>query len=145
MPSPSSTGAGRPGCQKMASAFFWGSDKQFDLIHRIQRERGATCAWIASGGAQCTPCSCGTGSLVADLRRRTDTVLGTETLPELDKLRAVADSLFRDDRAPATSPSRRSKVFYATHRGYTQLIGGLLNKLFECIPPNALTELTELR
>jgi hypothetical protein len=68
------------------------------LIHRMQRERGATAAWVARQGnssPSCVlPCQCGTGSLVADLRRRTDrqvAEVNADIVAELSRVRKSAD------------------------------------------------------
>ena len=79
--------------------------RALSLIHHLQRERGATAAYV-SGNADSQlsglwPCQCGTGSLVADLRRRTDRLATREIELELRQLRAQADHTTSDLQACA--------------------------------------------
>lgn len=92
------------------------------LVHRLQRERGATCAWVAGGGnvegrGVRLPLQCGSGSLVADLRRRTDrsTVTDEKMRVEISDLRKWADQ-------GVMEPGERAKAFYSTLNGYSSLI-----------------------
>ena len=91
-------------------------------MHRLQRERGATAARVAGGGSNkdLRPCACGTGSLVADLRRRTDRVATSEIASELGTLREAAD------RAP-TCPRECAAICFSMLAGYSKLIGSLLD------------------
>ena len=117
------------------------------LIHRIQRERGATCAYIASGGkSESLPCSCGTGSLVAHLRGRVDASEGwgghdSRLLPSYfleegaEQLRRVRQGVDRavhaqEDNVVSCTPCHRARVFCIVYSGYCDLIGGLIDRVF---------------
>ena len=143
------------------------------LIHRLQRERGATSAvrhglkpcqsclgpgcpahllpacadhtvcllatktcpqWVASGDTLVSPqqdrlkpsrpCACGTGSLVADLRRRTDRLAHEGIEKELKLLRDQADRF-------SGEPQECARMLFATLTGYSNLIKTLIDSALE--------------
>ena len=105
------------------------------LVHRLQRERGATAAWLAGGGAallQRGPCAIGTGSLVADFRRRTNRLVpaaskafGSDSIAsELQTLREAADG-------PISAGAQKidsAHLTFATLSNYSRLVARLLAK-----------------
>ena len=99
------------------------------LVHRLQRERGATCAWVAGGeeggAGRFYPCQCGTGSLVADVRRRTDrSVVDDETRAALAELRELSE------KADSTNPASCAKAFSLALTGYSTLIKRISSRAF---------------
>ena len=109
------------------------------IIHRLQRERGATCAYVASGGkSESLPGSCSTGSLVAHLRGRVDASWlehDSKLKEEAEQLRNVRQGV--DRAVPAherdvvsCTPCQRARVFCSVHTGYCNLIGGLIDRVF---------------
>lgn len=106
------------------------------LVQRLQRERGATAAWVAGSNTVnlqvFLPCQCGTGSLVADLRRRTDKVAPGDLEPELRTLRKLADRV-------GSNPSECARAFCSTLTGYSKLIKDVSGRAFDKMTPMVLT------
>ena len=107
---------------------------ELSLVHRLQRERGATAAWVSSSAPTLQPvlrpCSCGTGSLVADLRRRTDASLRrradaastADIASRLSKLREEADGA-------GTDVTTLARLCFVTLSGFSSLIKSILSSL----------------
>ena len=97
-------------------------------IHRLQRERGATAGFVASGGEYNPvarhPCNCGTGSLVADVRRRTDRIASEAVMSEVGPLRSSVDSAVNDVSCGCEA-GKAAKVFFSIFQGYSSIISGL--------------------
>ena len=104
------------------------------LVHRLQRERGATAAWVAGGGGGgVRPCACGTGSLVSDLRRRTDRLLTDEVASELRLLRDAADHALRDHglgQSGSEEASVRARTCFSTLSGYSALVKSVSTRAY---------------
>ena len=99
------------------------------LVHRLQRERGATCAWVAGSGTLTNrgmrlPLQCGSGSLVADLRRRTDRYAHERIGAGLARVRAIADQYGID-------PGQSASTFYSTFNGYSEMIEEVSKEAFK--------------
>ena len=105
-----------------------------ELIQRLQRERGASCAAVASGGALGVPCSCGTSSLMADARARTDGLAAEATECGGEAALGAALRSMRDfaDRSMSGAASARARAFCALMQRYSLLIGKLLARMHEC-------------
>lgn len=114
------------------------------LVHRLQCERGATCAWISSrcSASSVMPGSCGARSLVADLRLRTnhciamgDFELDAATSQLLSSVREQCDAStvalrFRENRQTAgLTPSELAKTICSVFSTYTRLVAGLLDRV----------------
>lgn len=100
------------------------------LVHRLQRERGATAAFVAGSvflGKTLRPCGCGTGSLVADLRRRTDRVVTDDILSELSGLRSAADVSF-------AGGGESARLCFSMLSGYSELIKSISTRAFVNLP-----------
>ena len=102
-----------------------------DVIHRLQCERGASCAMVASGG-KTDELWCGGGSLVASLRANTDLAIGAgahfETLASMrEKLDA---RLHAQRRAVDDATARRDALaFYTSLSSYTECVAMLLARI----------------
>jgi hypothetical protein len=72
----------------------------------------------------------GTGSLVLDLRRRTDRVASEEVIKEVNVLRAAADQSMADTTAAGMADMRSAKVFFSSLTGYSNLIARLLAQAY---------------
>ena len=106
--------------------------RAISLVHRLQRERGASAAFIASAEARISaskhlvPCSCGTASLVEDARRRTDRKATGTAAPEImAKLQMLRDAASRASTTDV-SASDRGRTCFQTISGYSALIVPLL-------------------
>jgi len=148
--------SGKPGCSSDEPLGRF--NELVKLIHRVQRERGATTAWLASRGlGSVMPGSCGAGSLVVDLRRRTDSValiaatrLGADTGGMLRKLRDQADSSCGASprataQAPALTPPELARTFYSVHNGYSRLIASLLTRALGDVERSVLPDIAMLK
>eukprot|EP00967_Tisochrysis_lutea_P121479 scaffold200269_cov32-Tisochrysis_lutea.AAC.1 len=111
------------------------------LINRLQRERGATCAWLSSrcSSSSVVPGSCGAGSLVADIRQRTNHCilmaqfeLDTESRQSLTKVRdqcdrAVGAMRFKDNKQiGGPTPAELARTVCSIFETYSDLIAMLL-------------------
>ena len=88
-----------------------------EVVHKVQRERGVTCGWVASGGTQ----FCG---LLQQCRARTDgSALEVSVMEQLNAIRCAADSSV--DQAPPSVASN----FFTIFSDYNSLIARLLRAL----------------
>ena len=89
-----------------------------DVVHRVQRERGVSCGWVASGGAQFC-------ALVKQCRARTETSeLDGELAEQLDAVRSAADHSVEQ-----MATNSRAHDFFTVFSSYNALIMRLLAKL----------------
>lgn len=111
------------------------------LVHRIQRERGATCAWIASrsssAGSDGASGLIKANTLVIDFRKRTNAciVAGRNRFPpqvsdKLREVREIADNFFSSIRSDASNKPLSADVtrrFSDVFTKYTDIISSVLN------------------
>ena len=122
------------------------------LLHCLQRERGSTCAMVASGGTQ--P---GVGTMVRQFRGDTDMACGADGLPlmrvagaAIERQRAKVDELFA--LGGSCKGHELGRSFYDTLVGYTAIIGGVLAEVearferrFEYQTASTLSSLSRLK
>lgn len=110
------------------------------LVHRIQRERGATCSWIATSGSvqtESVPLMPSAHSLVLDFRKRTNTCIAAgkrrispSAAAKLREVRELADPAgsVRSESSLASRPALDlARRFCLVFTGYTELINDMLS------------------
>ena len=85
-----------------------------DVVHRIQRERGASCAMVACGGKTAERC-CGGGGMVKDFRQRTDASIGAGV--HFEALASLREELETRLRAQRQAVDEATSVMGATQEG----------------------------
>jgi hypothetical protein len=113
------------------------------LVHRIQRERGATCSWVATSGSTLMEPSAlktlNSHSLVLDLRKRTNACIAAGqhkiTPAAADKLREVREladlaGSIRSESSLASRPALDlARRFCLVFNKYTELIADMLSEV----------------
>jgi hypothetical protein len=103
------------------------------LLHRVQRERGATAAWLACGGSEQY-----FGDMVVALRAQTDASISARPalIDVLQRLRSIVDhecSSSARSGQQITEPmteeaaARLAQTFYSTFRAYVSVVDGLID------------------
>jgi hypothetical protein len=128
------------------------------LVHRIQRERGATCAWVASRIAKPSLNIVQmnhSNALVIDFRKRTNACIAAglhrmspAASAKLREVRELADPAgsARSDSSSGMPARGQARTFCLVFSKYTELVSellgeGLLKKEYGCVqPPTVLPQ-----
>jgi hypothetical protein len=114
------------------------------LVHRLQRERGATCSWVAARAANSVSVMKRTEMqlLVADFRKRTNACLVALSKPppdlsdELRVIREQADAMTASEGSENSQgllcqpPVEQARRFATIFSAYTSRVKALLDKSF---------------
>ena len=104
-----------------------------DVIHRVQCERAASCAMVASGGASCAMVA----SVVMSLRARTDLAISAgEHFETLASTREEVEARLRAQRRSDDHATdlRDGPAFYVSLTAYTECVALLLARMGDASP-----------